>query len=101
MPTLEEMRAKAQELNDEIARREREEKIAALKATKPFQAVRERLEKLNATADEILAALKGGLNGGGKQASPSTVVTNPADPTQTWSGRGRPPAWVKEMRAQQ
>lgn len=43
-----------------------------------------------------------GLAGGGRRrrSAPSPArYANPADPTQTWGGRGRRPAWIKEALA--
>lgn len=61
---------------------------------------REALAKLDETAREMgfsLAELTGGRKrrvAGGEKAA--VKYTNPSNPDQTWSGRGRRPAWVNE-----
>lgn len=57
----------------------------------------EAMAKLEATAKEFgfsLSELTGGKKAG-KPANPPKY-RNPADPTKTWTGRGRQPAWIKE-----
>lgn len=61
------------------ARRKAEAKRAAEKVAKEF----------GYSLDEILAA-------GGKGSKGAAKYANPADPTQTWTGRGRKPNWVIE-----
>lgn len=36
------------------------------------------------------------LNAGGKSTKGTPKYANPADPSQTWTGRGRKPNWVIE-----
>lgn len=59
------------------ARRKAEAKRAAEDAAKQF----------GFSLDDI-------LNGGGKGPKGIAKYANPADPTQTWTGRGRKPNWV-------
>ena len=61
------------------ARRRAEAKRAAELAAKEF----------GFTLDEVLTAGPKGSKGAPKYA-------NPADPSQTWTGRGRKPNWVNE-----
>lgn len=61
------------------ARRRAEAKRAAEKAAKEF----------GFSLDEVLTAGPKGSKGAPKYA-------NPADPSQTWTGRGRKPNWVIE-----
>ena len=61
------------------ARRKAEAKRAAEKVAKEF----------GYSLDEILAA-------GGKGSKGAAKYATPADPTQTWTGRGRKPNWVIE-----
>ncbi|WP_299921045.1 H-NS histone family protein [uncultured Pelagimonas sp.] len=58
-------------------RRKAEAKLAAEKVAKEF----------GYSLDEILSA-------GGKTTKGAPKYANPADPTQTWTGRGRKPKWV-------
>jgi len=56
----------------------------------------EALAKLEATAKEMgfsLSDLTGGKKAG--KVNPPKY-RNPEDPTKTWTGRGRQPAWIKE-----
>ncbi|MBY6142312.1 H-NS histone family protein [Leisingera daeponensis] len=46
-------------------------------------------------AFEEVIALHGG-KGRKSSAKAAAKYTNPADPSQTWSGRGRKPGWVHE-----
>lgn len=62
------------------------------------------LEKAEAAAAEFgfsLAELTG--TEGKRKARPAATGTvkyrNPANPSQTWSGRGRRPAWINELDA--
>lgn len=64
------------------ARRRAEAKRAAEKAAKDY----------GYSLDEVLGAGTKGSKGAPKYA-------NPADPSQTWTGRGRQPNWVKEALA--
>ena len=43
-----------------------------------------------------LNELVDGAKSGAKKAATPAKYRNPADPTQTWSGRGRQPGWYKE-----
>ncbi|MBO9466266.1 H-NS histone family protein [Pelagimonas phthalicica] len=64
------------------ARRKAEAKIAAEKVAKEF----------GYSLDEI-------LNAGGKTTKGAPKYANPADPSQTWTGRGRKPKWVVDALA--
>lgn len=63
------------------------------------------LAKAEAAAAEFgfsLAELTGGegKKRGRAGASGAVKFRNPADPTQTWSGRGRRPAWINALDAE-
>lgn len=62
----------------------------------------EAMAALRATAKEhgfVLEELIGGKPA--TKAAPKGIAkyANPADPSQTWSGRGRQPAWIKDALA--
>ncbi|MBV2360258.1 H-NS histone family protein [Thalassococcus sp. CAU 1522] len=59
------------------ARRKAAAKLAAEKAAKEF----------GFSLDEVMGA-------GGKGSKGAPKYANPADPSQTWTGRGRKPNWV-------
>ena len=57
------------------------------------------LAELEARAQEMgfsLSELTGGKGAKAPKAKGVPKYAHPADPTQTWSGRGRRPAWVYE-----
>ncbi|WP_298938378.1 H-NS histone family protein [uncultured Ruegeria sp.] len=65
------------------------------------EALRAALTKMRAIADKLGVAFEDviALHGGkGKKTATKTApkYANPDDPSQTWTGRGRKPAWVKE-----
>ena len=65
------------------SRRKAEAKRAAEKAAKEY----------GFSLDEILTA------GGTKGSKGAPRYANPADPSQTWTGRGRKPNWVNDALA--
>ncbi len=66
-------------------RRKREKAVTKLHAV---------AKSMGFTVDELVNA-KG--TGTGSRVAPK--YRNPKDPSQTWSGRGRTPAWVNEAKA--
>ena len=57
--------------------------------------VRAQAEELGIPVAEVVKALRGaGRRGGGKRTKVKAKYANPADASQTWSGRGRKPRWV-------
>lgn len=60
---------------------------------------KEAMAELEARAREMgfsLAELTGGARKRRSSGPVAAKFANPADPTQTWSGRGRRPKWVTE-----
>ena len=61
------------------------------------------LKKAGLTAQDIAAAMQGGKKrkAAGKSKLAGIKIApkyrNPADKSQTWTGRGRAPAWVAEL----
>lgn len=53
-------------------------------------------QSLNMTVAEVFGIEKGGKQAG-KKLPPKYI--NPADPSQTWSGRGKRPNWLNEALA--
>lgn len=70
------------------------------------QDVRQAREKILKIAQEMGVSIEELLaTGGGRSRKKSGSIGqaryhNPADPTQTWTGRGRHPRWVSEALAQ-
>lgn len=56
----------------------------------------ERVAKANGFS---LKELLGDEKPGSKKSKAAAKYANPANPEQTWSGRGRKPAWVNEFEA--
>lgn len=88
--SLEELEAHRKEVDAAIKDYEKKRKAEALAAAR-------------ATAREHGFALEDLIGGKSAPKSGSKGVAkyaNPADPSQTWTGRGRQPNWVKEALAQ-
>ena len=92
--------------------REAQERLNATINAKRAEAREEGIQKIvslvtefDLTADELNRALTGkgkpGRKAGVKVAKTSTPAApkyaNPADPSQTWTGRGVAPAWIKNV----
>ena len=86
--SLEELKALQKNVDKEIKNFKSRARTAALK---DLQAV---AKKHGLSVDEII-----GKKGKGKKAAAPAKYQNPADPSQTWSGRGRQPVWYKEALA--
>jgi DNA-binding protein H-NS len=87
--SLEELQAHQREVEAALKGYEKKRKADALAA------VRATAKEHGFTLEELTggkAPSKSGSKGVAKYA-------NPADPTQTWTGRGRQPNWVKEALA--
>jgi DNA-binding protein H-NS len=87
--SLDELQAYQKEVEAAIKGYEKKRKADALAA------VRATAKEHGFTLEELLggkAPVKSGSKGVAKYA-------NPADPTQTWTGRGRQPNWVKDALA--
>lgn len=87
--SFEELQAYQKEVEAAIKGYEKKRKTEALAA------VREAARAHGYTLEELI---------GGKAPGKATIkgvakYANPADPSQTWTGRGRQPAWVKEALA--
>ena len=86
--SLEELKALKKDVENEIKSFKDRARTAALK---DFQAV---AKKHGLSVEEIL-----GKKGKGKKPAAPAKYRNPEDPSQTWSGRGRQPAWYKDALA--
>jgi DNA-binding protein H-NS len=85
--SLDDLKALRKNVEKEIKEFKNRAKMAALK---DLQAV---AKKHGLSVDEIIGK-KG--KGKGKKAAAPAKYRNPADPSQTWSGRGRQPVWYKD-----
>ena len=91
---LMEMRSRIDKAIAAVADRD---KRAALKAAEA--AAREHGYSLEELVETMGAARRGGRRGGAQAPASAPRFRNPDDPTQTWSGRGRRPGWIKEAEA--
>lgn len=80
---LEQLRRKIDKALDKLAKKERK---LALEAAE--QAAR--------AHGFSLSDLTGKVAGSAAKPKAPAKYKNPADPSQTWSGRGRQPGWIKE-----
>ena len=84
-----------EELKTLIARAKR---AIALKERYRLQQVRNQIEQLasglNMSIEEVMNRDRG-RKGNGKKAA-EIKFRNPADPAQTWAGRGKRPRWLQE-----
>lgn len=83
--SLEDLKALRKNVEKEIKNFKVRARTAALK---DLQAV---AKKHGLSVEEIV-----GKKGKGRKAPAPAKYRNPADPSQTWSGRGRQPAWYKD-----
>lgn len=86
--SLDDLKVLRKNVEKEIKEFKNRAKMAALK---DLQAV---AKKHGLSVEEIV-----GKKGKTKKAAAPAKYRNPADPSQTWSGRGRQPAWYKEATA--
>lgn len=85
--TKDELRALKAAVDAELESRDAAERAAAK-------------EKIMAIAKEHGVDLKTLMSGGAKAKAPVAVkYRNPANANQAWTGRGRAPQWVADMRA--
>jgi DNA-binding protein H-NS len=82
-PELEQLRRRIDQALDRLAKKERK---LALEAAE--QAAR--------AHGFSLSDLTGAQPRGAAKPKAPSKYKNPADPSQTWSGRGRQPGWIKE-----
>jgi DNA-binding protein H-NS len=88
-----------EELKTLVARAKRE---IVLKKRNRLQEVRNQMEQLasglNMSIDEFVHHESPGRKTGGREVR-GIRFRNPADPTQTWVGRGKRPRWLREALA--
>ena len=58
--------------------------------------LREEIETMAAKAGFSVSELFGGAKNGRKGMTVAVKYRNAKDPSQTWTGRGRPPRWLAE-----
>lgn len=85
---LSELKGLQSDIEKEITNRQQQE------VTKAREQIRSIAQNLGISVEELLTT------GGGKSKSTGKKVQaqyrNPADDTQTWTGRGRQPKWITE-----
>jgi DNA-binding protein H-NS len=91
--TRDQLQQLQKDIDKEIKARKREEEKQAR------QELKEVAQKYGFSLDELIAA-RGGTKSSGSKGNSDPKYVNPDDPSKTWSGRGRKPAWVKEWEQQ-
>ncbi|MFD0978173.1 H-NS histone family protein [Tropicimonas aquimaris] len=86
---LEQLAKDVQTAIADLAKRERKLALEALEKTASEHGFK--LEELTGAAGKMLAA----VGAKGKSKNPPKY-RNPEEPSQTWTGRGRKPAWIKD-----
>lgn len=87
--TFEELQAHQKEVAATLRGYEKKRRSECLKELKAVA------RKHGFTLDEVI----GGKTSGGSKPKGAAKYANPADASQTWTGRGRQPNWVKEALA--
>lgn len=67
-----------------------------------FETIREQARALGLDAEEVAAALSrkhGSRSGSDRRSSVVPKYRNPANASETWSGRGQKPKWLQELLA--
>lgn len=77
---------------DLLSRAIEDEKVAADKRQR--DQVKKKIEKVLADAELSVGDLAELFSIGGRSQKPRPAFRNPAKAAQTWTGRGRKPAWV-------
>jgi len=95
--SAQELKSLQKKVDRELAGRDKRQRKDALSA------VRERAKQLGYSLDELVgdggAVTPSGTGPKPKSRAPAEPkYRSKEDPSLTWSGRGRPPAWIKEAR---
>jgi DNA-binding protein H-NS len=98
--SIQELKALQKKVERELAGRDKRQRKEALNA------VREKAKQLGYSLDDLVPGRKGegAVTPSGTNPKPKSRAPAPPkyrskdDPKLTWSGRGRPPAWIKEAR---
>ena len=88
--SVEELKSLQKSIVDEIDSRGKEER------QKLVQEFRDKAKAMGISLEELLNEHKGKVRATGKVAA---KYANPANPEQTWTGRGKRPLWVGECLA--
>lgn len=109
MPRTSNASAQIAKLQKQLAAlQKKESERSKAKQSKALASIVKIAKDAGLSADDIAAAFKSGKSAAKKKTvrkstnAGKTVAPkyrNPADPTQTWTGRGKSPAWVASMKA--
>lgn len=88
--SVKELKALQKRIEREITGRDQRQRKEALVA------VREKARELGFTLNELVGDVSATGAGARTSAPAPAKYRNPTDPDLTWSGRGRPPYWIKE-----
>ncbi len=95
--SIQELKSLKTKVDREMAGRDKRQRKEALTA------VRDKAKQLGYSLDDLVASGSAATPKGTSPKPKSSAPAAPkyrskADPSLTWSGRGRPPAWIKEAR---
>ena len=98
--SVQELKSLSKKVERELAGRDKRQRKEALKV------VRDKAKAMGYSLDELRPGGEGGKTVTPSDTTPRPKSRAPAppkyrnkdNPEQTWSGRGRPPAWIKEAR---
>ncbi|MFX0542770.1 H-NS family nucleoid-associated regulatory protein [Roseovarius sp. S4756] len=95
--SIQELKSLKKKVDREIAGRDKRQRKEALNA------IREKAKQMGYSLDELVstgrAVTPTGTNPKPKSRAPAPPkYRSKDDPSLTWSGRGRPPAWIKDAR---
>lgn len=93
--------ARIRKQKSELEKKERE--LQSKSSSKEIKKIVALIKKAGVSIEDVAKALKS--ESGQKKLTAKKMARkkvepkyrNPADPTQTWTGRGRAPAWIKEL----
>ena len=77
----------------------RKKRLLTASRGKALKEVKEAIAKYGFTASQLGLKARGGRAGAGKKARAKAKAkyANPANPKETWSGRGASPRWLREL----
>jgi DNA-binding protein H-NS len=92
------MNLKTLSFDDLVALRDSAEALIAKRVAEEKRTLEDRLSRLSRFAGGVIRKLTGGSSLKGRKAAPK--YRNPANPDETWAGRGMKPRWLQALLAE-